>query len=389
MWSNLPALLLRGELSDHVCRLKKSLYGLKQSPRTWFGCFSSVVMEFGMQRFAKDHSIFYKHSSTGCIFLVVYMDDIVIIGSDSTGIMTLKVFLQRQFQTKDLGQLKYFLGIEVARCKRGIFLSQRKYVLDLLQDMSMLDVKSSDTPMLPEVKLLPEEGDTYKEPDQYRRFVGKLNYLSITRPDIAFPVSVVSQFMADPRTPHWEAVVHILRYVKGHSSKGLFYSDHRHRCIEGFSDADWAGSPFDRRSTTGYCVFVGGNLVFWKSKKQSVVVRSSAESEYRALAYVTSDATYFRQLLDELKYPAPRPTQLRCDSQSVIHIASNPVFYERTKHIEVDCHFVREKLQDGDIVLNHVKTKDQLGDILTKPLVGNRVKFLCNKLGMINIYAPT
>ncbi|GAB2268972.1 N-alpha-acetyltransferase 16, NatA auxiliary subunit [Dionaea muscipula] len=255
--------------------------------------------------------------------------------------------------------------------------------------MGMLDAKPSDTPMFSGVKLVPEQGDPYKEPDQYRRLVGKLNYFSITRPNIAFSVSVVSQFIVDPRTPHWKAAVHILRYVMGHQSKGLFYRDHGYRRIEGFFDADWTRSPSDRRSTTGYCVFIGGNLVFWKSKKQSVVARSSAEFEYRALAHVTSDATYLRQLLDELKYLAPRPIQIWCDSQSAIHIASNLVFHERTKHIEVDCHFVREKLQDGDIVFNNVKTEDQLGDILTKPLIGIRVKFLCNKLGMINIYAPT
>ncbi|GAB2287706.1 hypothetical protein Dimus_037952 [Dionaea muscipula] len=159
----------------------------------------------------------------------------------------------------------------------------------------MLGAKPIDTPMLPRVKLTPEECDAYSDPDRYKRVVGKLNYLAITRPDIAFLVSVVSQCLSDPRIPHWEVVLHILRYIKGHPGRGLVYSSHGYNRIEGFSDADWAGLPSDRKSITGYCVFVGGNLISWKSKKQSVVIRSSAESEYRALAHITSETTFIRQ----------------------------------------------------------------------------------------------
>ncbi|GAB2270388.1 N-alpha-acetyltransferase 16, NatA auxiliary subunit [Dionaea muscipula] len=253
----------------------------------------------------------------------------------------------------------------------------------------MMGAKPSDTPILPGVKLAPEEGAVLDNPERYKRLVGKLNYLTITRPDIAFSVSIVSQFMSDPHTPHWEAALHILKYIKGHPSRGLLYSDHGHCHIDGFSDVDWAGFPFDRRSTSGCCVFVGENLVSWKSKKQSVVAQSSAELEYRAFAHLTSDVTFLRQLLDELGYSAPQTTQIWCDDLATIHIASNLVFHERTKHIEVDCHFVREKLQDGNIELKRLKTNEQFEDILTKSLSGNRVSYICNKLGMINIYAPT
>ncbi|GAB2266153.1 N-alpha-acetyltransferase 16, NatA auxiliary subunit [Dionaea muscipula] len=232
----------------------------------------------------------------------------------------------------------------------------------------MMGVKPSHTPMLHGIKLVLEEGKTYDDPDRYMRLVDKLNYLTVTRLDIIFSVSVASQFMFDPRSPHWEVALHILKYIKEHPSRGLLYSDDGHRRIEGFSDADWTSSPFDRKSMTDYCVFVGGNLVSWKSKKQSLVARSSAELEYRALTYLTSDVTFLQQLLDELHYPAPRPTQLWCGNLSAIHIGSNLVFHERIKHIEVDCHFVREKLQGGDIALKHVKTTDQLADILIKSL---------------------
>ncbi|GAB2268978.1 Belongs to the helicase [Dionaea muscipula] len=383
-----PGFVAQGEC-DCVCRLKKSLYELRQSLRAWFGRFNSVVLEFRLHQSVKDPSVFYRTSSDGCIFLVVYVDDIVITGSDNARITLLKTFLHSHFQTKDLGSLRYFLGIEVSRCKREIFLSQRKYALDLLRDTGMLDCMPRDTPMLPELRLLSAEGAVLDDSNRYRRLVGKLNYLAITRLDIAFSVSVLSQFMSDPRVPHWEAVVHILQYIKGYPSRGLLYSDHGHRRIERFSDADWAGSPSDRKSTIGYCVFVGGNLVSWKCKKQTVVARSSAESEYRALSHLTGEVTFLIQLLNELEHPAPKPAELWCDSMYAIHIASNPVFHETTKHIEVDCHFVREKLQSNDIVLHHVKTGEQLADVLTKSLFGNRVEYICNKLGMVNIYAPT
>ncbi|XP_015163734.1 uncharacterized mitochondrial protein AtMg00810-like [Solanum tuberosum] len=187
-----------------------------------------------------DHSVFYRKSTFGSILLLMYVDDIVITGSDYAGISSLKSFLHTRFQMKDLGPLRYFLGVEVNRNKKGIFLSQRKYILDLLADTAKLGAKPCSTPMVPNVYLMTDDSDPFDDPEKYRRLVGKLNYLTVTRPDIAFAVSVVSQFMST--------------------------------------------LTIKQRSTTGYCVFVGGNLVSWRSKKQSVVSRSSAESEYRAMS---------------------------------------------------------------------------------------------------------
>ncbi|KAK3025978.1 hypothetical protein RJ639_040952 [Escallonia herrerae] len=309
-------------------------------------------------------------------------------GDDCTGITSLKEFLQTKFRTKDLGQLKYFLGLEVTRSKKGIFLSQRKYVLDLLVETGKAGTKPCNTPMNPSVHLTKDDGDCLDDPEKYRRLVGKLNYLTVTRPDIAYAVSTVSQFMSEPTVKHWAALEQILCYLKGAPGLGLLYSNHGHSYIECFSDADWAGSKLDRKSTTGYCVFVGGNLVSWKSKKQSVVSRSSAESEYRAMAQSTCEVMWICHLLEEISLKPPLPAKLWCDNQAARHIASNPVYHERTKHIEVDCHFIREKIQENLISTSYVKTGEQLGDILTKSLNGTRVEYLCNKLGMINIYAP-
>ena len=187
---------------------------------------------------------------------------------------------------------------------------------------------------------------------------------------------------------HWAAVEQILCYLKAAPGHGILYKDHGHTRVECFSDADWAGSREDRRSTSGYCVFVGGNLVSWKSKKQNVVSRSSAESEYRAMAQSVCEIVWIHQLLSEIGFSITVPAKLWCDNQAALHIASNPVFHERTKHIEVDCHFIREKIQDGLVSTGYVKTGEQLGDILTKALNGTRISYLCNKLGMIDIFAP-
>ncbi|RVW81347.1 Retrovirus-related Pol polyprotein from transposon RE2 [Vitis vinifera] len=309
-------------------------------------------------------------SSSMCIYLVVYVDDIVITGSDQDGIQKLKQHLFTHFQTKDLGKLKYFLGIEIAQSSSGVVLSQRKYALDILEETGMLDCKPVDTPMDPNVKLVPGQGEPLGDPGRYRRLVGKLNYLTITRPDISFPVSVVSQFLQSPCDSHWDAVIRILRYIKSTPGQGVLYENRGHTQVVGYTDADWAGSPTDRRSTSGYCVFIGGNLISWKSKKQDVVARSSAEAEYRAMALATCELIWLRHLLQELRFGKDEQMKLICDNQAALHIASNPVFHERTKHIEVDCHFIREKIASGCVATSFVNSNDQLADIFTKSLRG-------------------
>ena len=380
-----PRFVGQGEIG-RVCRLRKSLYGLKQGPRAWLGKFNEVIEKFGMQKGNSDHFVFYRNSQASIILLVVYVDDIIIVRNDMTGISSLKSF--RQFHTKDLGMLKYILGIEVMRSKRGIFLSQRKYVLDLLSEIGKLAAKPCQSPMA-QCLHLTREGELFEDPKRYRRLVEKLNYLTVTQPNIAYSVSVVSQYMSSPTVDHWTAVEQILCYLKGALGRGILYSNHGHNKLECFIDVAWARSKEDRRSTSGYCMFVGGVLVSWKSKKQSIVSRSSAESEYRAMTQSAYKIMWLHQLLADVSIKTSVPAKLWCDNQAALHITSNLVFHERTKHIEIDCHFVREKIQLGLISTGYVKTGEQLGDIFTKALSGDRVSYPCNKLGMINIYALT
>lgn len=276
------------------------------------------------------------------------------------GIAALKRYLGQHFHTKDLGALRYFLGIEVSHSSQGISLSQRKYILYFLLETGLLGSRPANTPMDSTVKLDGEQGDLFADVGRYRRLIGKSIYLTVTRPDITYAVSVVSQFMHAPRQPHFDAMCRILRYLKGAPGQGLLYKSSSSLTVTGFSDANWAGSRTDRWSTSGYCTFVGGNLVTQRSKKQAVVARSSAEAEYRAMAHTTSELLWVRSLLYDMGIVVPAPMAMYCDNQAAIFIANNPVFHERTKHIEVNCHFIRDLLLSWfkvSFVLNEISAR--------------------------------
>ncbi|BBG98715.1 HXXXD-type acyl-transferase family protein, partial [Prunus dulcis] len=328
-----------------VCRLRKSLYGLKQSPRAWFGRFTQVMRKNGYCQSHSDHTLFVKHRQNKVTALIIYVDDMIITGNDVDEMSKLQGNLAVEFEMKDLGDLKYFLGVEVARSSKGIFLSQRKYVLDLLKETGMLGCKPVETPIVEKHHLCLDPEQKLVDKGRYQRLVGRLIYLAHTRPDIAYAVSVVSQFMHSPSVDHMAAVLRILAYLKSAPGKGVLYRKNGHLRIEGFTDADWAGDVTDRRSTSGYFTFVGGNLVTWRSKKQKVVSRSSAEAEYRGMAQGICEILWLRKLLWGLGFKPKDTMQLFCDNKSARDIADNPVQHDRTKHVEVDRHFIKEKLE--------------------------------------------
>jgi hypothetical protein len=376
------------ETDGKVCRLKKSLYGLKQSPRAWFGRFRKEICSLGYRQSNADHTLFFKRRNGKITILVVYVDDMVITGDDETEILHLKKMLAKSFEVKDLGHLHYFLGIEVAYGVQGIYLSQRKYVLDLLAETGMLECRPVPTPIEQNHRILANSGEPVDK-YQYQRLVGRLIYLSHTGPDIAYAVSVVSRYMHDPRSGHLDYVHRILRYLKSCPGKGILFSNHGHLDIEGYTDADWAGCLDDRRSTSGYCVFVGGNLVGWRSKKQSVVARSTAEAEFRSMASGLCELLWHKILMTELCLYNGAPLQLNCDNQAAIKIVNNPVHHDRTKHVEIDRHFIEEKIDEGLLQVNFVNSGDQIADVLTKGVCGlNFVKF-CDKMGLLDIFAPS
>ncbi|TYK10332.1 Retrovirus-related Pol polyprotein from transposon TNT 1-94 [Cucumis melo var. makuwa] len=324
----------------------------------------------------------------GIVLLLLYVDDMIITGNDPQAISDLQHYLGQHFEMEDLGSLNYFLGLEVSRRSDGYLLSQAKYASDLLARSGITDSNTASTPLDPNVHLTPYDGVPLENVSLYRQLVGSLIYLTVTHPDIAYVVHIVSQFMAAPRTIHFTVVLRILRYVKGTLGHGLQFSSQSSLVLSGYFDADWAGDPTDRRSTTGYCFYLGDSLISWRSKKQSVVSRSSTESEYRALADATTELLWLRWLLADMGVPQQGPTLLHCDNRSAIQIAHNDVFHERTKHIENDCHFIRHHLLSHTLLLQPVSTTEQPADIFTKALPSTRFNQIRTKLRLTATLPP-
>lgn len=269
---------------------------------------------------------------------------------------------------KDLGPLSYFLGIAVSRHPDGIFLSQSTYASEIIERAGMASCKPSATPVDTKQKLSTSFGTSYEDPFLYRSLVGALQYLTFTRPDISYDVQQVCLHMHAPRTEHMLALKCILHHVQGTLHFGLHLSPSYITKLISYTNADWGGCPDTRRSTSGYCVFLGDNLISWSSKRQSTLSRSSAEVEYRGVANVASKSCWIHNLLLELHFPIPHTTLVHCDNVSVIYLSGNHVQHQRTKHIEMDIHFVREKVARGQARVLHVPSRHQITDIFTKGL---------------------
>ncbi|CAL1375374.1 unnamed protein product [Linum trigynum] len=363
-----------------VCRLRRSLYGLKQAPRAWFEKFHATILHAGLVQSENDPSLFLRSTSRGITALLIYVDDMVVTGDDSVGIEELLLVLRSAFNLKELGDLSYFLGLEIHRSTAGIHVGQRKYIVDLLEEAQMDDCLPCNTPMEQNLKLRQLEGDLLSDGSLYRSIVGSLIYLTHTRPDISYPVQIVSQFMSAPRKPHWLAVQRILRYLRGTQEVGLLFPTGGASILEAYSDADYAGCQDTRRSTSGWCVKIGNSFISWRCKKQDRVSKSSTEAEYRSMSEVSSEIVWLRRLLAELGVTCQDPVRLYVDNTSAICIATNPVLHDRTKHIEVHVHYVRQLVAEGTVELTYITSEDQTSDLLTKAVSTSRHWFLAHKL---------
>ena len=360
------------------------MYGLKQAPRAWFARLSKKLCELGFKGSKADTSLFLYNKDSTTMFLLIYVDDIIVVSSSQEAVAALLQDLQKEFALKDLGDLHYFLGIEVNKTSEGIILSQDKYACDLLKRVGMADCKPVNAPMSTSEKLSVHEGTPLGAADatHYRSVVGGLQYLTLTRPDISFSVNKVCQFLHAPTTTHWAAVKRILRYLKQCTRIGLKICKSNSMLVSAYSDADWAGSLDDRRSTGGFAVFLGNNLVSWSARKQATVSRSSIESEYKALANATAEIMWVQSLLQELCVSSPPAAVLWCDNLGAKYLSSNPVFHARTKHIEVDYHFVRERVSKNLLKVDFVPTGDQVADGFTKALTVRQLENFKHNLNL-------
>ncbi|XP_072053949.1 uncharacterized protein [Arachis hypogaea] len=371
-----------------VCKLTKSLYGLKQASRQWNIKLSAALADLGFTPSENDHSLFTKSTSTTFTAILVYVDDLVLAGDDLSEIQAVKMFLDDKFKIKDLGLLKFFIGMEVARNNAGIALYQRKYALDLITDCGLLGAKPASTPMEYTTSLSKASGSPLPDATIYRRLVGRLLYLTNTRPDLSYSVGCLSQFMDSPTDAHLKAAYRIIRYLKQSPATGLFFCVNNSFTLSGYTDSDWGACKDTRKSISGYCFFLDQTLISWKSKKQATVSRSSSEAEYRALANGTCELVWLLKLLKEFNILPPLPVDIFCDNKSAIYIASNPVFHERTKHVEVDCHVARNKFKEGVSNLRHVVSSEQRADLFTKSLPPGPFSHLLSKLGLLDLHKP-
>ncbi|GKV01478.1 hypothetical protein SLEP1_g14026 [Rubroshorea leprosula] len=292
--------------------------------------------------------------------------------------------MSTRFSIKDLGTLSYFLGIEAVPTSAGLFLSQHKYVNDLLHRLRMHEAKPVATPLATNTGLQLLSGTALSDGSDYRRLIGSLQYLTLTRPDLSFAVNKLAQFMHRPTELHWQAAKRLLRYLRGTLFHGLLLQPQSSLNLHAYSDADWAGDRDTMVSTTGYIVFLGQNPISWRAAKQKAVARSSTEAEYRALAATASEVVWIRHLLGELGISCSPSSAIFCDNIGATYLSLNHVMHSRMKHIAIDLHFVRDLVDQRVLHVSHIASQDQLADGLTKPLSSIRFAHLRSKIGVAN-----
>jgi hypothetical protein len=352
-----------------VYKLKKALYGLKQAPRAWYSRIETYFLSAGFKKCPYEHTLFIKTTDGGTtLFVCLYVDDLIFTGNDAAMFKDFKQSMMNEFEMTDLGKMKYFLGIEVLQRPDGVFIGQRKYAQEVLDRFKMDQCNPVKNPVVPGNKLSKDEDGVRIDSTLYKQIVGSLMYLTATRPDITFVVSLISRYMEHPTEMHLQAAKRVLRYVKGTSSLGVFYKKEGNQELLGYTDSDYAGDQNDRKSTSGYVFLMSSGAVSWSSKKQPVVTLSTTEAEFISAAYSACQVVWLRRILKELCHDQSKSTVVYCDNVSAIKLSKNPVLHGRSKHIDIRFHFLRDLIREGIVELVQCSTHEQIADILTKPL---------------------
>jgi hypothetical protein len=375
-----------------VCKLRKSLYGLKQAGRAWYQKIHQALLNLGFASLQTDTCVYILREANVMLAVALYVDDLLLLCNSLARLNTFKRDLSSRFRMKDLGEAHHILGIQIDRDRVAgtLSISQREYITKLLQRTGMMGCRPAPTPLDTGAILSKDDCPTTDTTDaafirRYQSAVGAIMYAMLgTRPDIAFAIMSLSQFCSNPGQPHWTGVNHLLHYLAGTVDYQLTYASDRQQSLSlyGFCDSDWASNQDDRRSVTGYVFMLGGGAVSWQAKKQTTVALSSVEAEYMAASQATKEALWWRMLLRELGMTATSATSLLSDSQGSIALSKNPEHHARSKHIAIRHHFVREQVAAGTIELRYISTDDMAADVLTKPLSHVKHRRLLPMLGL-------
>ena len=369
-----------------VCKLKKSLYGLKQAPRCWNAVLNDFLKSIEFEQSVADPCVYVKKTKDHLVIVAVYVDDLIIIANTSEEMAKIKEILSVRFKMTDMGKLHYCLGITIVQEEEQqcLWIHQKQYISKLLVKYGMTEAKTVSTPTDISVKLRMDDKHS-KQVDQvmYQSIVGSLLYAAVvTRPDISQAVGVISKFSSRPTEAHLTAAKRILHYLKGTDNLAVKYQKSDNGTLIGYADADWAGDPEDRHSTSGNLFLMGEGPISWLSKKQTTVALSTSEAEYVSVSAATQEVVWLRRLLTDIQAIPEGPTVIMEDNQGAIGIAKNPIQHARTKHIDIRYHYVREALQQGIICLSYCPTDKQLADLLTKGLPRERFEVLRKAMGM-------
>ncbi|KAJ9547414.1 hypothetical protein OSB04_019957 [Centaurea solstitialis] len=368
---------------DHVYKLNKALYGLKQAPRARYDTLLTFLLSKGFERGKIDSTLFLKKYPKHILLVQIYVDDIIFGSTNPKLCEKFELLMKNEYKMSLMGELTYFLGLQIKQSEKGIFINQGKYVLDMLKKFDLTSCTPMKTPMAPPLSLDKDSKGKPVDVTLFRGMIGSLLYLTASRPDIMYSTCLCARYQDEPKESHLTAVKRIFRYLKGTPNLGLWYSKDSGFHLTAYSDSDFAGCKIDRKSTTGGCHLLGGKLMSWISKKQNSVSTSTAEAEYVAAGICCAQVLWLRNQLQDYDIQLSK-IPIYCDNTSAIAIANNPVLHSKTKHIEVRYHFIRDHVMNGDIELHLVPTEYQLADLFTKPLDVTRFNMLFSELGMLN-----
>ncbi|GJT97531.1 putative ribonuclease H-like domain-containing protein [Tanacetum coccineum] len=360
-----PPGFLDPKYPQKVYKVVKALYGLHQAPRAWYATLSTFLLKNGYRRGTIDKTLFLKKDKHDIILVQVYVDDIIFGSTKKSWCDEFEALMKSRFQMSSMGELTFFLGLQVKQKADGIFISQDKYVAEILKKFDFVNVKTASTPIETQKPLVKDEEASDVDVHLYRSMIGSLMYLTASRPDIMFAVCACSRFQVTPKTSHLSAVKRIFRYLKGKPKLGLWYPRVSSFDLEAYSDSDYAGANLDRKSTTGGCQFLGRRLISWQCKKQTIVATSTTEAEYVAAASCCGQVLWIQNQMLDYGFNFMN-TKIYIDNESTICIVKNPVYHSKTKHIAIRHHFIRDAYEKKLIQVLKIHTDDNVADLLTK-----------------------